>query len=248
MNKLQEAVLRNIYIYGALGGEGLNPFSDDLRAVRTGEPIKLIQNEDFSKTLYTVYIYGEQIEKCEVITKSFTEVIPRENLDNTHKSTITGCGYRYIFDFDNKVESIRLDIKNNLCDPIIIPIEYKEADRDLYKEKIKEAQKQALLNNASISLANGSNLVNIYFQPCNDSYKRTEIVLFRNIANEPKEAKWQRLVKLKIEQDVFYHSITGLAYGNYAFVLKQFSNKDELLIETEKIPFYFPLHEVKRWR
>ena len=35
----------------------------------------------------------------------------------------------------------------------------------------------------------------------------------------------------------FYKSINGLAYGTYAYVIKQFDKKDNLLLETEYIEF-----------
>ena len=239
MDKYQKAVLQNIFIAGAEGCDGSKPFSNDLRTIiRNGEPIKIVQNKDFSKTYYTVYIYGDQIEKCEVISELFTKVVvQRENLDNTHEGTIEGFGYRYIFDFDKRINKIILYIKNDLCDPIIIPIEYLVADRNQYEKKIKEDHKQMLLDKASILYAFGNDLVNIYFQPCDKFYKRTEIILFRNISGNVKEEKWQFLTDYKIEENLFYHSITGLAYGKYAFILKQFNKNESLLLETEKITF-----------
>ena len=41
----------------------------------------------------------------------------------------------------------------------------------------------------------------------------------------------------KVPAEDFYKSINGLAYGTYAYVIKQFDKKDNLLLETEYIEF-----------
>ena len=45
------------------------------------------------------------------------------------------------------------------------------------------------------------------------------------------------LAKYKVEEEMFFHSINGLAYGRYEFILKQFDNKGNILLETDKISF-----------
>ena len=42
----------------------------------------------------------------------------------------------------------------------------------------------------------------------------------------------------KVPAEDFYKSINGLAYGTYAYVIKQFDKKANLLLETEYIEFY----------
>ena len=46
------------------------------------------------------------------------------------------------------------------------------------------------------------------------------------------------LAKYKVDEETFFKSISGLAYGNYEFILKQFDDKGNILLETDKIAFY----------
>ena len=52
------------------------------------------------------------------------------------------------------------------------------------------------------------------------------------------------LAKYKVEEDVFFKSINGLAYGKYEFILKQFDDKGNIILETDKISFSIsrPIH------
>ena len=45
-------------------------------------------------------------------------------------------------------------------------------------------------------------------------------------------------MKATVENGIFFKSITGLAYGRYAYVVKQFDKENNLLIETDHIEFY----------
>ena len=45
------------------------------------------------------------------------------------------------------------------------------------------------------------------------------------------------LAKYKVNEDTFFKSISGLAYGKYEFILKQFDDKGNVLLETQKISF-----------
>ena len=45
------------------------------------------------------------------------------------------------------------------------------------------------------------------------------------------------LAKYKVDEEVFFKSINGLAYGKYEFVLKQLNTKNETILETDKISF-----------
>ena len=81
---------------------------------------------------------------------------------------------------------------------------------------------------AKITVSTGFELVNIYFQPCNDNYARTEISLYKDN---------MMLAKYKVDEETFFKSITGLAYGKYSFVLKQFDKDNTILLETEHIEF-----------
>ena len=71
-------------------------------------------------------------------------------------------------------------------------------------------------------------MVNVYFKPCCDDYVRTEIVLYRDD---------MLLAKFKVDDDFYFKSISGLAYGKYDFVLRQYGKDDFLIFETDYIQF-----------
>ena len=52
-----------------------------------------------------------------------------------------------------------------------------------------------------------------------------------------KPSSWQMFKKCKVPTEDFYKSINGLAYGTYAYVIKQYDKKDNLLMETEYTEF-----------
>ena len=84
------------------------------------------------------------------------------------------------------------------------------------------------MKKANIKVSTGADLVNIYFQPCSDDYLRTEIVLYKD---------GLMLAKYKVDEETFFKSISGLAYGKYEFILKQFDDKGNIILETDKISF-----------
>ena len=45
------------------------------------------------------------------------------------------------------------------------------------------------------------------------------------------------LAQYKVDEGAFFKSISGLAYGFYEYVVKQFGKDDKLLLETDKIKF-----------
>lgn len=51
------------------------------------------------------------------------------------------------------------------------------------------------------------------------------------------------LAKYKVDEDTFFKSISGLAYGKYTFVLKQFDKDSNPLLETEHIEFTITSHK-----
>ena len=133
-----------------------------------------------------------------------------------------------ILDFEKRIEKIKITFKDNIVDEYVFIIKYVEADRDLYYRMQAESQRQAYIETAQIKCATGADLVNVYFKPCCDDYVRTEIVLYRDD---------MLLAKFKVDDDFYFKSISGLAYGKYDFVLRQYGKDDFLIFETDHIQF-----------
>lgn len=136
--------------------------------------------------------------------------------------------YKIIINFSKRIEKIKFRFKNNLADDYILNLKYVEADKEKYYAKQAQQKKDDLLKTASIKHSTGNDLVNIYFQPCCNEYERTEITLFKDN---------QMLAKYKVDDGVFFKPISGLAYGDYEYIVKQYGKDNKILLETAKIRF-----------
>lgn len=136
--------------------------------------------------------------------------------------------YKIIVNFNDRIEKIKFEFKNQLADDYILSVCYQEADKEKYYAKKEQERKDDLFKKANIKVSTGTDLVNIYFQPCCDNYARTEIVLYKDDI---------MLAKYKVDEETFFKSISGLAYGKYEFILKQFDDKGNIILETDKIAF-----------
>ena len=132
------------------------------------------------------------------------------------------------FDWAVPIEKVRFLADNEFVEALEINIEYEFADVEVYDKKQEQKRKNDLIEKASIKHSTGADLVNIYFQPCSSDYIRTEIALYRD---------GLMLAKYKVDEESFFKSIGGLAYGTYSFIVKQFDRNDNLLLETEHIEF-----------
>lgn len=132
------------------------------------------------------------------------------------------------FDWAVPIEKVRFLVDNEFVEALEINIEYEFADVEAYDKKQEQKRKNDLIEKASIKHSTGADLVNIYFQPCSSDYIRTEIALYRD---------GLMLSKYKVDEESFFKSIGGLAYGTYSFIVKQFDKSDNLLLETEHIEF-----------
>ena len=126
------------------------------------------------------------------------------------------------FTFDNPIKKLILNFNYDLAEPLEITFEI-----DYYKEPEIDYRK-LFLEKMNVKHSTGNDLVNIYFQPCCDKYARTEIVLYKDN---------QMLAKYRVDDGAFFKSVTGLAYGEYEYIVKQYGKNDDLIIETAKIKF-----------
>ena len=200
-------------------------FSDE-----TANSITIKQDEDINKTIYVLVLMGggssdryELLSNVSIYKNGTWEKIEKIYYKNKIKQA-----YRVVIDFNDRIEKIKLSFVNNLADDYIISVYYQEADKEKYYAKKEQERKDNLFATANIKVSTGVDLVNIYFQPCCDEYARTEIALYKEN---------MLLAKYKVDEETFFKSIGGLAYGKYEFTLKQFDKEDNTILETEKISF-----------
>ena len=180
------------------------------------------QDEDINKTQYYLLV-PSSANRYEIISNVF---VYKNN--EWKECEIEQKVFKTIIDFNDRVEKIKITFVNGLADELIIPLAYKEANVEKYYAKKEQEYKDNLLKIANIKVSTGADLVNIYFQPCCDNYACTEIALYKEN---------MMLAKYKVEEDVFFKSINGLAYGKYSFILKQYDKDNAIILETGHIEF-----------
>lgn len=203
-------------------------------------------NIDFDKGCITIRQDEDITKKGYLLTcKGYFEYLDKQQWKASEYDK-QGQRYKINFDFDCPISQIRLVEKNNLVDPLIINVNILLADKNAYYAKKKVEELQNLIEKASIKHSVGKDLINIYFQPCQENYSKTEIEFF--IAEGVYEYGYgypiaskilvggknrQLIAKFSIENGVFFKSVTGLAPGVYAYRIKQYSQVGKLLFETE---------------
>ena len=205
------------------------------------------QNEDITITDYVFYIANIGIQSVFAVVGETGTPLAEGNIPTSpHYRGEAPKGLFLPINFDNKIDFIKIVFKNNLADDLIFPVQYVEADKDLYYQKQEADRKANMLQSAQIKHSTGTDLINIYFQPCCSDYEYTEIYLYipqdyvtvgGPYGPVKKPSSWQLFKKCKVPSEDFYKSINGLAYGTYAYVIKQFDKKDNMLLETEYIEF-----------
>ncbi len=192
--------------------------------------ITIRQDEDINKTIYVLVLMGGgSSDRYELFSNvSIYKNGKWEKIEKIYYKAKIKQAYRVIVDFNDRIEKIKLSFLNNLADDYIISVNYQEADKEKYYAKKEQERKDKLLETASIKVSTGADLVNIYFQPCCDGYARTEITLFKDN---------MLLAKYKVDEETFFKSINGLAFGKYEFVLKQYDENNNIILETQKISF-----------
>lgn len=175
------------------------------------ENIELI---DYTLTLSNIYV--ETIEKILILKNDkWKEIETNETISIN-------------LNFLDKTQQIKFVFKNNIADDYIVNIEYVEANKEIYYAKKANEYRDKLLKNINVKCSTGADLVNIYFQPCCDKYSYSEIELYKEN---------MKIAKYKVDSEILFKSINGLAYGKYEFVLNQFNSNGTLLISTGKISF-----------
>ena len=207
----------------------------DATVTLADKTITLKQSENAYIESYVVTLESPAISSIVIGTNEF------KNLNGKVEFTL---------DFSNQVKSIIVKFVDGIADPLELKVVYEATSKEAWDEKNKKELWSNLEAKAKITVSTGTDLVNIYFQPCSDDYSKTVIELFT--AN----GKWQphprvigrgevfkpRLLgaeinllmgKFTVEDGMYFKSIGGLAKGAYGYRLSQYNSKGELLFTTD---------------
>ena len=225
MDKYQKYLMNMARSYFAY----INEKEKNIVKCYTNDKIMITQDEDITVGGYFLYIANKSFERVFAI-KGEQQIALKAEFDPIMSSKSSGEQRRFFLplSFDNRIESIKIVFNNNLADDLIIPVIYVEANKEKYYAKVAQEQNAKLLAKAQIKHSTGADLVNIYFQPCSDDYFSTTIILYQGN---------MLMAKYKIDPEVFFKSISGLAYGEYSYELIQYDKDGKELMRTDKIRF-----------
>ncbi|HIV63990.1 MAG TPA: hypothetical protein H9693_04455 [Firmicutes bacterium] len=262
MNKYQKYLLlrdKSSFLFESCAPKGEICNGDTYGSYEADSSCFLIkQDPDITKTIYELSVSKNSYPFIKSVhTKKngvYTEVPLLKSHKNTSRSLPSESNidekFLIITDFDDRIDSIKLQFIKNIADDLEIEFVYREADKQAYALRQEALKKENMLKRACIKHSVGDNLVNIYFQPCSDDYDHTDIFLY--IPEKTEETttggrygpvkkenilSWVLIMKAGAEKGMFFKSITGLAYGRYAFIAKQFDKNNNLLVETDYIEF-----------
>lgn len=235
MNKYQEFAIKSAvrFDYDRTDKNvSLSSFEWDYKTVT------IVQNENYNVKKYNIYLLIAVAEKVEYVLNGQAHIV-KESEKNK---------YLIELDYDNRIEKIKIHFSNGVVDPVEIPIVYVEADMKKYDEKVMAEHKKALEEKANVKVTTGDSIINVTFQPVNDSFSYSKVELYTitgtKVINNKTQNEYQLMAKYKTPEDVYFHSITGLAYGKYAIILVQYDNsnkeiyKSDYILETLDRPNY----------
>ena len=191
--------------------------------------VTIVQNENYNIRKYNIYLLTGVAEKVEYILKGQAYIV--KDLEKNK--------YLIELDYVNRIEKIKIHFSNGIVDPVEIPIVYVEADVKKYDEKVMAEHKKALEEKANVKVTTGDSIINVTFQPVNDSFSYSKVELYTitgtKVINNKTQNEYQLMAKYKTPEDVYFHSITGLAYGKYAIILVQYDNSNKEIYKSDHI-------------
>lgn len=182
-------------------------------------PEKLVikQDDDYTSKeyLFDIYTAYPVIDKIEFEGES-----SHNRIENKGKHV------KVILSFDSKANTIVIHFANDLADPYKIELEYVEADKAAYDKRLEEEKIKQLGTIANVKVSSGDALINVRFQPVSDLFSYSKIELY---------CEGSLMAKYKTEEDVYFKSITGLAYGKYQVKLIQYDKNDKVIFTSDLI-------------
>jgi hypothetical protein len=216
---------------------GVDKNTQYVKYLKENDKLIITQDSDITIVDYVLSIGDIEVDAIEKIV-----VLKEDKWCEIFKNNTT-----YIeFSFVKKTSQIKFVFKNNIADDYVISVEFVEADKEAYYNKQEQERKEALIKNAQIKHSTGADLVNVYFQPCNEQCVKTEIELWiakgkrenhhgmlayvpRLIGGEPE----QLIAKYIIEEGTYFKAINGLAKGVYGYKIKQYDKDNNIIMESE---------------
>ena len=187
-----------------------------------GESIDLKQAENYNIVKYTLLFEPAFVSSISVNGKKYKDLVEIPDYHGLIAVPI---------DFTKRAEELVIELKSKATDDIHVKLNYVEADKKIFDAKEADRIRRETADKAQIKIATGTDLVNIYFQPCCDAYQSTTIELYSTSNGR------MLLGKFKVDEGMFFKAITGLAFGHYEIKLAQFDKNGKELFISDPLPF-----------
>ena len=195
--------------------------------VNVNEFIEVKQLPDIKIYKYFLFLYNKNFEKIYYSDNKEVKELLFKSEEN-----LTCFGLQ--LNFKKPIENIKIFFNFNIADPITIPIHFIKTNEKEYYKKIEKEKHDLLLNKLNISHSCGQDLITIKFQNCNDDVCSTKITLF--------DDKKQIMGVFKVDEGMFYKSITNLAYDKYFYKIAQYDKNNSLLVKSDFVEFVIKPH------
>lgn len=242
MNKYQEKAL-------ALAGVHLSEFGETVsnktnlitkRLQVENDSVLVFGDRDIYSKDYTLRLRTNNVVKVELLiedkwvaleTSNFKYEVSEFDGRTTRMVEKNYNGAQAVINLDKRPEKIKLILPGNVCDDVIIDVKYDLMTEEEYW-KVQNSP-ETLRKNMEVTYRTGEDLVNIYWKHAKENVVAlVRIDLFMGDQNDP-----QLMGKYKENDEVFFKSITGLAYGKYCFKLYQFDKDNNEIASTDYISF-----------
>lgn len=175
------------------------------------DTITLYQNENYKAGNYKVLLSNSSVSAV---------------LYNGKEYTLSKDG-KFIIDIDlsNAGNVLTIVFKNGVADDCTLPLKIVFADKSAFDEKEAEAFKQQLIANVCLNVANGVDLLNIFWKKAHDSVTKSIVKVFFVASNE-------QFPVLEKEADTYFIPVCGLAFGHYLVIVEEYDSKGKLVVTT----------------
>lgn len=140
-------------------------------------------------------------------------------------------GAEFKINLDNKPTKVKLIPPGHVVEDIILDIKYDEMSEEEYWAV--QNSPAVLREKMGVTFRTGDDLVNVYWKHA----KQNDVAMVRVDLYMGCPDNAQLMAKYKVSDEVFFKSITGLAYGEYCFKVYQFDKDDNEIVSTDFIKF-----------
>ncbi len=206
---------------------GTFSFSSELggERIEVADGIVLYQNENYNAKGYKILITNDGIAAITYLGKKYAA---------------KNGSIEVAFDFEGAGKEMTVSFKNGIADDCALPLSTVLTDKKAYDSKVAAANHERLCESASLVVATGMSLLNVYWKKAEATVDRCIVRIHFN-----SERGAQYLV-LEKETDGECLTIRDLAFGKYSVTLEEFSGKTQVVSLTVSVDLVDSIQQVRK--